>query len=1073
MRQSVPVVKTKVTLPSVGEAVMYRPKLMKKLQASLHHPVTLIHAGPGYGKSTALAMFVRHQPLPTCWYSISELDADLPTFLTHLVGALREQIPTFGADWLSQLHNQRIHTERGIRALCADAVNELNALSTRVLLVLDDVHVVLGSDAIRIWMETFLEYLPDTVRLILSSRVVPQWDVLTRMRLKGRVMEISDADLLFSDDEIEVLFADHYGHPLTPDERRLVAQKTEGWAIALQLIGRQLAASGDLAALRSREAQTLDELFRYLALDVFQKQPEPLRRFLVQTSILEVLSVEACRAIFDLPEAAKLVDQAVCRHLFLLPIGEDQYRYHALFRNFLEQQLRDHPDCYRALHRRAAAYFLDRRCVDQALHHLRMAEDWTELAKTLSAWGAALIDSGKMEKVLDVIHRMPRESKDSYPMVWRMEGDIYRYRSRFAAALACYERAERLAIAQGDVVEASRAVAGQALVYLDTIQPGKAEELLARAVQLVQRDPDADVDTQVWVYSLVAENFLNLGHAAEADKWYAKSRSLCPDYRNDAFEIRLLLRTGRLAQARERLERQKRREKGDEGSRVPHAHRETDLLLALIHVMMGEPDTAKLLAESAIRRGRAQKAPFVEACGWMRLGHALQLMEGDTLAQAQACYETALAIMEELNVSRGKAEPLMGLCLLHGRAGALEVALRYGEQALAEVEAVKDRWLGALIRLSLGIAFAEAGDWEAAMNRFRACEDAFGWCGDQYGLLLALLWQALAAYQTERRTDFAACMARALPLMETGNYTFLVRRRTLFGPRDVQALMPLLVESQHRRLHRRFVDQVLADLGLSGLSTHPGYTLRIETLGDFRVYLGHRRVEEKEWQREKAKLLFQFFVTRRNRFVPRSEILDALWPNGDAEAALRDFKVALHAVHKVLEPQRSARSTPFFLQRKGTTYGFNPAAGLWVDVAEFEAWVRAGLEETKEERARTWLEKGLALYKGEYLPGVHEAWCVVERERLNHLFLRGAERLAQLLLRAGDFDAAIGWGETILNFDPCWEEAYRLLMYAYWRKNNRPRALRWYRQCCEVLRAELGVEPMPATRELFERIREV
>jgi DNA-binding SARP family transcriptional activator len=115
------------------------------------------------------------------------------------------------------------------------------------------------------------------------------------------------------------------------------------------------------------------------------------------------------------------------------------------------------------------------------------------------------------------------------------------------------------------------------------------------------------------------------------------------------------------------------------------------------------------------------------------------------------------------------------------------------------------------------------------------------------------------------------------------------------------------------------------------------------------------------------------------------------------------------------------------------------------------------------------LQAGLALYQGDYLPDRrYDDWCLEERERLQVLFLRGAERLAEMLVHEGEYDKAIHWCERIVSKDACWEEAYRLLMYCHIRKNNRRQAIKWYQLCKEKLDQELGIAPMPQLTRLYE-----
>ena len=203
----------------------------------------------------------------------------------------------------------------------------------------------------------------------------------------------------------------------------------------------------------------------------------------------------------------------------------------------------------------------------------------------------------------------------------------------------------------------------------------------------------------------------------------------------------------------------------------------------------------------------------------------------------------------------------------------------------------------------------------------------------------------------------------------------------------------------------------------------------------------------------------------------KEDIFRILWPLHEEKSADRDFKVALNALNNVLEPARKARSAPFFIIREGTGYGINPQAAIELDSRIFEEWAEAGLEEKNTEKSMEELERALNLFNGDYLPERrYEDWCLNERERLLVYFLRSAEKLAQLNVRRENYDSAIHWCQKILHRDRTWEEAYRLLMFCYYRKNNRPQAIRWYKKCSEVLEDELGVTPLEPTRHMYEMI---
>jgi two-component SAPR family response regulator len=252
-------------------------------------------------------------------------------------------------------------------------------------------------------------------------------------------------------------------------------------------------------------------------------------------------------------------------------------------------------------------------------------------------------------------------------------------------------------------------------------------------------------------------------------------------------------------------------------------------------------------------------------------------------------------------------------------------------------------------------------------------------------------------------------------------------------------------------------------MGLGDIEYHPGWSLSVRTLGPLAVWRGDNPVTARDWRREKARQIFQLLLTYRGQWFYREQIVDQLWPELSPDAAERDFKVALNALNKALEPERPRGAQPFFVVRRGSVYGLNPAARVVVDVDDFQRLA------TSDEVAS--LRQALALYQDDYLPeSLYEDWSAAERQRLRHLYLTTAERLARHLLQAEVWDEAIEVCHTILARDRCWEAAYRLLMQAYATQGNRTLLHSTYQRCAATLEAEIGVEPSPSTQALFERL---
>lgn len=1074
MHGTLPLIKTKLIVPALQEQWIRRAKFSKKMKAITEKPLTIIQAGAGYGKSTALAMFVQDEDQTCCWYTISSSDDDILPFLSYLTASIQTVFPYFGnelTDYIKKV--DRYIRDEELSMLCTIFINEILKIEVPITVILDDFHAIEHSYHINVWIEKLLEHIPGHLHLVLSTRTRPGWRILAKMKARNQLNELSKADLVFGKDEIELLLSDYYEIEITEEQIEHLYKITEGWVIAVGMIAQQIPHMQSLDELFAESSKSLEDLFQYLVHEVFSKQPPMIQQFLEQTCIFEEISTDVCDNVLGMNGSLQMLQQLTAKNLFIHQIGDNQFRYHALFREFLEDRLLvNQPENYRRLMLNSARYFEKNGQWEEALFCYEKIGQYDAAAAIMDEQGMELLERGKLENLNERLTKIPLQEKMRYCTLLFLEGEIYRYRSLYSQAETSYDLAIQTADRLGDMEWKSKALEGKAKIYLDTIQPLKAERILAQAIDLREKAlPEGSEAETGRLYRLLAENLINSGQALKAEKWMERARAMGVPIEDGNLEARLYLRTGRFEDTRRVLMPVKDVHTSTDKQQLPQSHRETDLLLALIEAFTGNGLQAKALSQSGIQQGIKSQAPFVEACGWIRMGHAVQLIDQYDLQLAERCYETALEIMGRLNMERGKAEPLMGLCILYGSRREYERAAEAGRKALLETEQVKDMWLSALITLCMAIAAISNSKFEEAKEDLRKAEELINQCGDEYGKMLLAFWHSYYFYTLKDENGFKTSFSRFLKLMKSGGYEFFLKKRTTFGPRDLQVFAPLLIDAVKQSIVPAYAEKLLEDMKLPRLSAHPGYTLKVQTLGQFRVFLGDREVEDRDWQRGKAKELFQLFLTKRSQFLMKEDIFQILWPDHLEKNADRDFKVALNALNNVLEPLRKARSAPFFIIREGTGYGLNPQAALDLDSRLFEESAEAGLEEVNIEKSIENLERALFLYNGDFLPERrYEDWCINERERLLVYFLRSAEKLAQLNVRRENYDSAIHWCQKILHKDRTWEEAYRLLMFCYYRKNNRPQAIKWYKKCCEVLEQELGVAPLEPTRHMYDMI---
>ncbi|GAB4200348.1 MAG: BTAD domain-containing putative transcriptional regulator [Roseiflexaceae bacterium] len=1089
--------RTRLTPPRVPGRAFARPALAARLRAALDHRLTLVQAGTGYGKTTALAA-LDLGGVPRFWYSVGEGDTDPQRFLSYLIGAFRTRLPDSCALPLALLQERGQPGERAIWLAVVEAlINGLDeALDGPALLVLDDWHLAAGAPEVAALLDHFLAHLPADLHVAISTRHPITSPAVARMRARGDLLEIDRAALAFQPDEVEALFRQSYGLRLAPTEVAALIERTEGWPIALQLVwqGLRNGTARNAADLLAAGPAPLAALFDYLALDVLARQPPELAAFLRETAVLRELTPDACDAVRALPPdqragplgSAALLDRLHEQDLFVIGLGEHHYRYHQLFHEFLRQQAGDQPEALEARHRRAAGFFQQRGLAEEQIYHHLAAADIAAAAAAIETAGEAALQAGRLDTVAQWIDALPPEILAARPLLLIYQGDICRLRSAFDQAHACYRQAEQVWRACGDNAGIGRALRAQARVYLDTVQPARAEQLLEEALRLSDGTPDREARARL--LDLLAENKLNMGDPPAAERLRNQARALRDQGPgDDGLSVRVMLRTGRLDEARRILESwlaDERRAASRGQVHPPRSHRESVLVLALIEALSGQAARATALAQEGIDLGERLGSPFVTAVAYMRLGHARQISPAPgwpperqrAYDEAIGCYQRSIDLGDRLAVRRMRAEAMWGLTRAYAACGDLESARRAAVEGSEVARTAGDLWVAALVDLALGAGYLLAGQPAEAAPVFGRAQQALSECGDLFARAAARVWQALAYHELRQPEHFAACMDEALGVCEARGYDFLFTGATLLGPPDPRRWAPALIEARTRHIRPAYTARLLAALGLGETTLHPGYRLRVQTLGVFRVWRGEAEVEPREWQRDKARQLFQLLLTRRDRWLQRDEIAELLWPDLAPEAASRDFKVALNALNKALEPGRAPEAASAFVARDGTAYRLRPEADLWLDAAAFARSCDEGLRLLERpgppEDALERLRAALLLYGGDYLPDTrYDDWPSQERERLLALYLRGADRLATALLERGRNDEVIDLCRRILEHDPCWEQAYRLTMRACLRQGNRAQALRAYQRCCEALRDELGVEPAPETRQLFEEAR--
>jgi LuxR family maltose regulon positive regulatory protein len=465
---------TKLHLPSPRRGLVQRARLTDQVRvAGGEGPRLVLVAAPaGFGKTTFLAQWLAAAGTSQCgvaWLALDPGDADLQVFLTHLVAAIQTAEPVAGVDALALLEaGGTTPTE----AVLVSLINDLDVLAGAMVVALDDYQVIDGA-AVHEAVTFLLENLPPQVTLAVSTRADPPFP-LSRLRARSELVEVRAADLRFTSDEAEVFLNEVMGLALEPALVAALEARTEGWAAGLQLAGLSARShagaaegSGDVAGFVQDFSGSHRFVLDYLVEEVLSRQPEQVRAFLLDTSVLDQLTGGLCDALTGRSDGQLLLETLERENLFVVPLDDERrwYRYHHLFADALRARLAaQHADRVGELHAVASRWLAENGLLGDAVRHAiasgdhEHAADLVELTladmrrrrqdRTFRDWLVTLPD--------DVVRRRPLLA--TY-MGWSRlsEGDIDGVEAWLDAAEAALDTTPPLTISTvGSLAEAAR-----------------------------------------------------------------------------------------------------------------------------------------------------------------------------------------------------------------------------------------------------------------------------------------------------------------------------------------------------------------------------------------------------------------------------------------------------------------------------------------------------------------------------------------------------------------------------------------------------------------------------------------
>ncbi|HEY3023761.1 MAG TPA: LuxR C-terminal-related transcriptional regulator [Actinomycetota bacterium] len=441
-----------------------------------HRGLLLVVAPPGFGKTTLLSRWQTVDDRRFAWLSLDPADNDPVVLWTYLAQAIRG-LGVVGADDEAV----RIPGADMGRTVVPGLLNELEALGTEVVLVLDDIHWISNPECLRS-LSLFLDMQPSNITIALSSRSDPELPI-GRMRVRADLMELRATDLSFSLAEAERFLNDVLRLGLSQGAVRMLWTHTEGWPAGLSL------AYLSMRDVRDREAFVADfrgssrHVVDYLTEVVVNAQDDRIRDFLLRTSILDRMCGPLCDAVLGTESSAELLEQLEHANLFLVPLDDHRewYRYHRLFRELLSDELqRRDPSRVSELHRRASRWLSGAGHVDDAIRHSLAGGDTEAATILVSENYLRTLEWGGITTIASWLAAFPRREVIADARLSVVDAWVKSFQNRYEEADLAMENAIR-AHYEGPLPDGASSVEASASLLRASVPRGDVGEMLRAA----------------------------------------------------------------------------------------------------------------------------------------------------------------------------------------------------------------------------------------------------------------------------------------------------------------------------------------------------------------------------------------------------------------------------------------------------------------------------------------------------------------------------------------------------------------------------------------------------------------
>ena len=986
-----------------------------------------IQAQAGQGKTTLARLFLRRIQKNFCWHQVQAQNKDPVFFLTSFYRSLTRAFNGFTSDLAATMFDKCEVTAQETPRVFSWILKDLNSFQQEdFFIVIDDLHLLIGSPSSSSLIETLIGKLPRNACLMLLSRR-PVTDVAHCKTDRFTPVEINNRHLALSKTEIAEFFNTVLQLAIPPEEVQRLHYLTEGWIMGLLLAGRALANDPALISQDlSMTAATLptSDVLDYLVSELLSNFTPRLHHALLALSILPEASLSLAKELGYDDVVIGDLERMVSRDYFMRFSDdgtEDSIVFHHLFKKCLQDlAARKLKEAQRQTILQAAAHrFLSANRLESALHCFLEGRFYPEADRVLENVGLSLFASNQLMVLQLALEKVPDETIYDFPWLSFFNG-IVRLNTDPTEALAYFNAAQSIFLSEGNEL-GELMVLTQMTFYFVAVALEKHQDGLVERLQTLFNRHRTKLVLNIEIQALISisQGFCffkgnpdrTLQYAAEAlqlsetnglDNFIAASRitrayqfaflGKWREFATEANSIMLLCRRQRVS------------------SYYRHA---IDFLQ--IDILFGWGDFSnyarrKKMLEEKTGRGLFRKNAF---------GPYIRLREIDYFIASGRYPAAAQQLQKILNDSYINQRPhLMSQCLQYQ---ALLAALRNNAseaRRAAELSIKQRNQIGMPLflahnRFFTGAAYAALGENERSENLFDQALSISRQMGELAFRSGTYAHRAALRLKAGREESAREDVASFLKYMKRARY------RHFFGwTPDVGKLVLTFavrngIEPElARELAAESLDIAITDTG----QAIP--LLRIRTLGTFEIMTEPSRVIRGYELTQGQRQLFGLLLSSPGHSLSSGAIQSSLWPDSTEKKARAAFDTLVSRLRSALKKALGERSGHRYLRLEK---GMLSLSNCRCDAAAFMAHTHKGLDHFRKKefwQADNSFYTALQLWQGEFMPGVDLCDPAgLFRSEIQNRYLDSVIAWCTILMDNGQLSKAIKLAEQALQID--------------------------------------------------------